>query len=231
MHKHNNKKKTSWRATARSLGVTVFVVLLFRAFVAEAYVIPSGSMEPSLLVGDRLVVAKASWGVRVPFTDSWLLRWGQPERGQVVLFSDPRGAGDTLIKRVAAVGGDRVSMREGRLRVNGVALPRSALPGPCEAELGGGDRVPCRRYREENGEQRYQVQRIPARPAADGWEITVPPGHFFAMGDNRDDSSDSRFFGPVSCERLRGRALMILWSWASGEGPRWSRMGRLIHGD
>jgi len=232
MLKKNENKPTSKRAgswaTVRSLGFTVFVVLMFRAFVAEAYFIPSGSMEPSLLVGDRLVVSKASYGLRVPLTDRWIWRWGEPRRGEVVLFSDLRGLGDTLIKRVIALAGDRLEIRDNTVHVNGKPIARWPLSEPCSMERGGGEGGPCRRYGERNGTQAYRVQQQAGHEPLDSGETIVPPGHFFAMGDNRDDSCDSRFWGSVPYERLRGRALAIYWSWGP-EGLRTERLGQSIH--
>lgn len=208
-------------STARSIGGAVFIALLFRAFVAEAYVIPSGSMEPSLLVGDRIVVFKSSFGLRVPLTDRWLLRWGAPHRGDVVVFEDPKGSGENLVKRVAAVAGDRVALRDNVVWVNGEAVARRALDESCAME----DGTPCQRYLEESGEHRYRVQQIEDRAPYTSHETTVPAGSCFVLGDNRDDSNDSRFWGFVPYARLRGRASFILWSWGEG-GPRLGRSGQ-----
>ena len=208
-------------SSARSIGGAVFIALLFRAFVAEAYVIPSGSMEPSLLVGDRIVVFKSSFGLRVPLTDRWLLRWDAPRRGDVVVFEDPKGSGENLVKRVAAVAGDRVALRDNVVLVNGEEVARRALDEGCSME----DGTPCQRYLEESGEHRYRVQQIEDRVPYTSREITVPEGRCFVLGDNRDDSNDSRFWGFVPYERLRGRASFILWSWGEG-GPRLGRSGQ-----
>jgi len=223
-----NKKKEIL-ATARSLAVAVFVALLFRSFVAEAYVIPTGSMEPSLLVGDRVVVSKMTYGMRVPLTDRWLLRWQEPGRGEVVIFSDPRGSGETLIKRVVALAGDRLEIQDNVVKVNSRALPRRALDGPCVAQVGTGEQVSCRRFLERHEGHRYQVQQIEGQPPSSVSTLTVPEGHCFVMGDNRDDSADSRFWGFLPYRRVRGRARWILWSWGD-DGPRLGRSGQSVDG-
>jgi signal peptidase I len=208
----------------------VFIALLFRAFVAEAYVIPSGSMEPTLLVGDRVVGFKSSFGLRVPLTNHWLVQWAAPRRGDVVVFEDPRGSGEDLIKRVVAVAGDRVALRDNVVLVNGHAVARRPLDEPCWMVTGDGERRHCRRYREHLGSHVYDVQQIEDRVPFTSREITVPAGHSFVLGDNRDDSNDSRFWGFVPHERLRARVNRILWSWGD-DGPRVDRCGETLDAD
>jgi len=224
-----SRNKQGLLATVRSMAVAIFIALVFRSFVAEAYVIPSGSMAPGLLVGDRIVVSKMSYGLRVPFTDQWLLRWGAPGRGEVVIFSDPRESGETLIKRVVALAGDRVEMRDNVVLVNGREVARRALAGPCTVELGSSEQAACQRYEERHGGHRYHVQQIQNRPPFNSPRVTVPDGHCFVMGDNRDDSADSRYWGFLSYARVRGRARWILWSWGD-DGPRLDRSGQSVDG-
>jgi len=219
----------AWRRrwhTARSLGLTVLVVLLFRAMVAEAYVIPSGSMEPSLLVGDRVLVSKWAYGLRVPFTDVWLTRSRDPRPGDVVVFRDPQGGPIPLIKRVVAVGGDRVAVRDNVVHVNGQPLAREALSGSCWTEA---EDAParCERYLELLGGS-HVVQQVQGQPLSQMAETRVPAGHLFLLGDNRDQSNDSRFWGTAPVRSVRGRALLVLFS-RGPDGLRLDRSGRTIH--
>jgi signal peptidase I len=212
-----------WWPTARSMGLAVLAALLFRALVAEAYVIPSGSMEPSLLVGDRLVVSKCAYGLRVPFSDLWLVRGEDPQRGDVVVFRDPQGGSDPLIKRVVAVGGDRVEMRDNVVHVNGEPLPRQLMPGPCWTE---GQR--CERYLElRRAGPGHVVQQLPDHLPWSMPELIVPEGHLFFLGDNRDQSNDSRFWGTVPVTSVRGKALLVFWS-SGPDGLRTERFGRPV---
>jgi len=195
------------------MGLSVLLVLLFRAFVAEAYVIPSGSMEPTLLVGDRLVVNNAAFGLRIPWTTRRLLDGRAPRRGEVVIFLDPKGSGETLIKRVVGVAGDTVSVRQGRLQVNGVPVARRFIGASPSGHV-----LP---YEESLGGVTHRIYHLADRPGRDFAAFKVPPGHAFVMGDNRDDSNDSRYWGPLPYSHLKGKALAVLWSFE--DGPRWER--------
>jgi signal peptidase I len=224
LKKTKRRKKPAGRwATVRSLGLTVLAVLSFRAFVAEAYVIPSGSMEPSLLVGDRLFVNKAAFGLRVPFTTRWLVQGRAPLPGDVVVFVDPKNpGGDPLIKRVVARGGDTVAVKNGQLLVNGTKVRRRLLSEPNKPCPPGG--APCTvTYEEQLGEHCYRVVHRADLLTPDFPGYRVPPGHLFVMGDNRDDSNDSRFWGPLPRSHLLGRASFIYFSAGDGE-VRWRRV-------
>lgn len=197
--------------TLRSLGWAVGLALLLRAFVAEAYVIPSGSMSPALEVGDRLFVAKAVYGLRIPFTTYKPLRGREPLRGEVAVFVHPHGGDTPLIKRVVALGGDTVALRDDQLVINGQAVPRRALAGPCERVF---DTEPerCTLFEETLGGRSYRVlQRVGVTPSRFG-PFRVPRGHVFVLGDSRDNSNDSRFWGTVPYSHLIGRAVLLWWS-------------------
>ncbi|MBW2737171.1 MAG: signal peptidase I [Deltaproteobacteria bacterium] len=205
----------------------VLFVLTFRAFIAEAYVIPSGSMEGTLLVGDHVGVDKTAFGLRLPFSTFWLLRGRAPLHGEVVVFYGVEHPQRVLIKRVIGVGGDKVDMRRGRLFVNGRALRREVVGAPCVITLEG-ERKPdlerrCHTHREWAGgaKKSYRIQRLEHAHGAD-FQLRVPTGQLFLMGDNRDLSHDSRAFGLVPEAHLLGRARAVLWSW-QGWKPRWER--------
>jgi signal peptidase I len=153
-------KRAKFRREAVSLGRIFGVMLLFRAFIAQAYVIPSGSMEPTLMVGDHIYVNRVVY------------RFDKPQRGEVVVFDHPREHGKDLIKRVVAIGGDRVEGHDGQVWVNG----------------------------------------SPSGPSFDFSALEVPDDNLFVMGDNRDNSSDSRFWGFVPRGLVQGRAMFVWWN-------------------
>jgi len=178
--------------------MSVFLALFVRTFVVEAFEIPSGSMRPTLQEGDCILALKPVYGLKMPWTGRVLVPVAEPERGDVVVFDAPPTPGQDYVKRVVAVAGDTVETRNGRLRVNG--RPLADDPG------------------------RYD----PAAPKGDFGPVRVPPGKLFVMGDNRNHSFDSRYWGFVDLEAVRGRAVAIYWSWdPDGWGVRWSRMGRI----
>lgn len=232
--KKSRRPKVSHWATARSVGVAVLLVLFLRAFVAEAYVIPSESMQSTLLVGDRLFVDKSVYGLRVPFTTHKLTSGRMPQRGEVVVFVHPR-SGETLIKRVVAIGGDSVEMRGEVLWVNDRPLQRTAIEGPCRTgvrEQGEQRQLVCRAYWERaypggEGAPRYRVLQLEDAAVNGFARKTIPSGHVFLLGDNRDYSADSRVWGALPRSHLMGRALFIYFS-AGSEGLRWARFFRPI---
>ncbi len=208
--------------SAASFAVWIFAALTFRSVVASAYVIPSGSMIPTLQVGDRILVEKLSLGLNLPLVEA-KLGAQSPDRGDIVVFAKPATDQD-LIKRVVAVAGDRVELTDGRLRVNGQAQGRTAIGPVREKDYDEtSDRWFEQRYQgfaEQLGQARFTT--LSLQSGGSYGPVTVPAGHVFVLGDNRDNSSDSRYWGFVPIERIRGRARRVLWS-AGPEGPRWSR--------
>ena len=201
---------SSVRSSLRSLGWAVGLALLLRAFVAEAYVIPSGSMTPALEVGDRLFVNKAVYGVRVPFTTHKPLAGRAPARGEVAVFFHPQ-SGEVLIKRIVAVGGDTVAVHDNQLVVNGQGVSRHALAGRCERVFDVAAE-PCALFEETLGERRYRVLHRADIPPSSFGPLRVPARHVFVLGDSRDNSNDSRFWGTVPYSHLIGRAMFLWWS-------------------
>ncbi len=181
--------------------VALALLMAARDTLANHYQVPSGSMQPALMPGDRVVVDMRAYGVRLPFTGRTLLATGQPQRGDVAVFDSPAD-GTRLIKRVVAVAGDRVELHDGHLRLNGRPLQLAAAE-----EASGGKRVRLG---------------LDAGGGPDIAGLTIPPGKLLVLGDHRGNSADGRFFGLVDADDLYGKAVAVYWR--RGEGPRWLRL-------
>ncbi len=195
-------------------GFLVFLVLfgIFRTAVADWNPVPSGSMRPTVVEGDVVLVNRLAYAVKLPLTDVELMRTGEPQRGDVVTLSSPVD-GTRLLKRLVAVGGDVVQLREGRLSINGEPA-RYSVPQAVDAEpLAPGFEMPALRMDEHLGSSTRRVQWLPSRPSMrDVGPVVVPPDHVMVMGDNRDNSLDSRAWGFVPRQLLIGRAHHVLVS-------------------
>ncbi len=203
---------TSWQLLA-VIVLVVFAVLLLlsiRAFLVEPYRIPSGSMMPTLLIGDHILVDKSAYGVRIPFTVKRLLDTGTPEHGDVVVFKYPEDPSIPFIARVVGLPGDKVSYYDKTLHVNGEAATQE-LVGPYLGS-GPGSRMTGSELRKERliGRE-HPILIQPRTPTVEG-ETVVPEGHYFVLGDNRDNSRDSRFWGTVPHENLIGKAFLVWWN-------------------
>jgi signal peptidase I len=225
--------KSARRQQLRSLMATVFVALLLRSFVVEAYQIPSGSMIPTLEVGDHIFVNKLIYGVRLPFTDYKIgTRLRPPRRGEIIVFSHPRPPHDDLIKRVVAVGGDVIAMRDNVVTVNGVAAARVAEGRLRYFDFDEANDEWVTRdgnaFAERIGRAAFTTLQDPAQPPRSFGPLRVPDGQLFVMGDNRDNSSDSRYWGFVPLNLVRGRAMVVFYSRGQPEGLRLGRFGHLI---
>jgi signal peptidase I len=213
----------------RGWTITILAVLAFRTFLYEPVYIPSGSMIPTLQIGDYVLVEKWAFGARLPFTESAQAIWSAPRRGDVVVLLAPPGnpRSDDLIKRVVGVAGDTVELRDGHLWVNGEPVPRERIAGRCSywdrAEGGPWRQEDCVDQVEVLGEHRYHTHCKANGPCGDDlYPTKVPEGHVWLAGDHRDRSADSRVFGPVPYGRIKGRASVALGSWGPS-GPRWDR--------
>jgi signal peptidase I len=231
-------RKSVIREYAESIGVAILVALFLRAFVIEAFKIPSGSMIPTLQVGDHIFVNKYLYGLRIPGTDLKFFGVVRPARGEVVVFRFPNPyhlaseEDKDFIKRIVAVEGDTVEVRDRVLYVNGKPVPHDPVrPGePCVYEdiLDEGSGVfmekRCEPYAERLGRHTYTTYFDPGTGSPRSWQPrTVPPRSVFCMGDNRDNSHDSRFWGPVPVDLIKGRSMFIWWS-RGREGVRTNRM-------
>lgn len=193
-------------------GFVLFMCLIgiFRSAVAEFNPIPSGSMRPNLLEGDVVFVNRTAYNLKVPLTDVLVARLGEPQRGDVVTFNSPKD-GTRLIKRLIAVPGDVVEMRNEHLIINGKAFDYAFEDKVVEPV--GDMQLPAVRMQETLGQQRRTIQVLPQVAAMrDFAPVTVPPDQYMMLGDNRDNSADSRFIGLVPRNLLIGRAERVLLS-------------------
>ncbi len=206
---------------SRSFFPVLLFVLVIRSFIFEPFRIPSGSMMPTLLQGDYIFVKKYSFGLRLPVLDKKIIETGEPDRGDVVVFRLPSEPSINYIKRVIGLPGDEIVYEGHRLTVNGelIAVTRDAdLPNASAAA----------RYIEQLGDRKHAIIVTNPRNAMRDGKFMVPDGHYFMMGDNRDNSRDSRFIGAIPETHLVGEAVRI-WMHMDGlEWPEWTRIGTKI---
>lgn len=209
---------------ARSFFPIFLIVLLLRSFLVEPFRIPSGSMIPTLLIGDFILVNKFTYGIRLPVLNAKVFELGSPKRGDVVVFRYPEDPSTPFIKRVVGLPGDRIGYADKTLRINGE--PVEQAPRGVYDDGGSGAEADLR-Y-ETLGTTVHPILIERERPSLDS-EVVVPEGHYFVMGDNRDNSRDSRSWGTVPDDHLIGKAFLIWMSWDSeNTGIRWTRIGRYI---
>lgn len=216
---------------SRSFFPIILIVLVVRSFIVEPFRIPSGSMMPTLLIGDFILVNKFAYGVRLPVINSRILDTGSPQRGDVAVFRYPENPKIDFIKRIVGVAGDRIAYRNKVLYVNGEQAAQQYL----DSYVGTGSgnvMTGSRRLHEDLGDIEHDILIMPERNTFGGdFETVVPAGHYFAMGDNRDNSRDSRFWGFLPEENLVGKAFLIWmnWDWQQDGVVGWGRLGNGIH--
>jgi signal peptidase I len=231
----------------KSLAGTVAIFLVLRTFLVEAYRIPSGSMIPTLLVGDWLFVNKLVYGPHIPFTHASLPGYSDPKRGEVVVFESPfqvdaPATGEdptpTLVKRLIGMPGDTLYGRDGVVYVNGLAQ-RQGYTSPEQTPGDGTITNELFDWQKKVGLAASRFGAAPPQPKLDTWgPFVVPPGHYFMMGDNRYDSKDSRYWGFVPRGNVRGRPLFVYYSYVPANESdravsfitdiRWGRLGHWI---
>jgi signal peptidase I len=212
---------------AHSFFPVLLIVLLLRAFLVEPFRIPSGSMMPTLLVGDFILVNKFLYGIRLPVIHTKVIDISQPKRGDIVVFRYPNDPSVDYIKRIVGLPGDKIAYYNKRLYLNGEPVRLKPL-GPYVG-LGQNQRYTgAMVYEEELGEVKHQMMIMEGQPSVEG-EFIVPQGHYFVMGDNRDNSNDSRYWGPVPEENLVGKAFLIWMHWdLSHPSAVFDRIGTLL---
>jgi signal peptidase I len=227
------KKRSPWklkclrflRKDAKQLIVTLLVLFAFRSAIADWNDVPTGSMKPSIIEGDRILVNKLAYDLKVPFTTWHLAQWDNPTRGDIVVFFSPAD-GVRLVKRVVGVPGDRIELVNNQLRVNGQPADYSPLDSKFGSELPAAER-PLHQFATETVAGRsHPVMGTASLPAPRTFgSIVVPAGQYFMMGDNRDNSYDSRFYGCVDRRRIVGRASSVVISLDRDSWylPRWHR--------
>ncbi|HEY4373320.1 MAG TPA: signal peptidase I [Burkholderiales bacterium] len=238
IEKLDQKTRTppGWLEFPASFFPVIAVVFGLRSFVVEPFKIPSGSMIPTLLIGDFILVNKFSYGIRLPVINKKIIDVGTPKRGDVMVFRYPVDPSVDYIKRVVGIPGDKIVYKNKRLTVNGVAVPTAPTADFLHKEravyskqfIETFDGRPHHILNDDDRDNLINpIVRFPYFENCNynnaGVECTVPPGHYFMMGDNRDNSLDSRFWGFVPDENIVGRAFGIWMSW--NEGPELSRIG------
>jgi len=204
---------------SRSFFPVLLFVLIVRSFIFEPFRIPSGSMMPTLLQGDFIFVKKYAYGLRLPVSEAKILDTGEPERGDVIVFRLPSDPSINYIKRVVGLPGDQVRYERHRLTINGELVDLERHPAATEADP---------RFVEQLGDRAHEIRIADASNLLRDGVYQVPEGHYFVMGDNRDNSRDSRFIGSIPESHLVGEAVRI-WMHMDGlEWPRWERIGSKI---
>lgn len=202
---HNRQKKKSLlREYVEAIGIALLLALFIRTFVVQAFKIPSGSMIPTLLVGDHILVNKFTYGIKNPFTGKDWIAINAPQRHDIVVFKFPLNQSQDFIKRVVAVAGDRIQIVNKQLYVNGEPFIEPHAVNSKEEIL--------------------------LSPRDNFGPVIVPPNSLFVMGDNRDNSHDSRFWGYVDLTDIKGKAFMLYWSWDGDNfAIRWTRLGKMVY--
>ena len=198
-------KKNFIKDYIEPIALAILIALFIRAFIVQAFKIPSSSMEPTLLVGDHLLVNKFIYGIRIPYTDIKFLQYKKPKRGDIVVFIFPKDRRKDFIKRVIGTEGEKVEIIRNKIYINGKVI--------------------------DDPWGHFTIHRSSIE---DYGPVKVPEGSLFVMGDNRENSQDSRFWGFVNLNEVKGKAFIIYFSWDSNAQNllnkiRWTRFGKLIH--
>jgi signal peptidase I len=227
-------RKSTVREYAEAIGTAFLIALFLRAFVVEAFKIPSGSMIPTLQVGDHIFVNKFIYGVRVPFTNiKFGMHYRTPRRGEVIVFIYPIEPDKDFIKRIVAIEGDSVEMKDDQVYINGKPIPRRHVDENChymdyKEDEARWEEDRCEKWIETVGGDSYTTVYNRGPETHSFGPRTVPKDSVFVMGDNRDNSHDSRYWGFVPFDHIKGKAMVIWWSHGEPEGVRINRLFHLV---
>jgi signal peptidase I len=214
-----------WKQEIRPLLIMVLVLFSLRSSLADWNDVPTGSMRPTILEGDRVWVNKVAYDLKVPFTTWHLAEWGNPQRGDIVVFFSPHD-GQRLVKRVVGLPGDTIELRNNALIINGSPVEYQPIAEELLHDIPAAERAGRIFASEQLPGQTHVVTGNPAAPAKRNFDPhIVPAGEYFMMGDNRDDSFDSRFWGAVERKQIVGRATAVVMSLDKNNSwkPRWRR--------
>jgi len=201
------KIKSKIREFIEGIIAAVLIALLITTFVIKMYKIPSRSMVPTLLVGDQLVVNKLIYGIKIPYFRNTIIPITDPQRGDIIVFIYPKDRSIDFIKRVIGIGGDTIEIKDKKIFINGKVFTDNT--GIYTDKI---------------------IYPGSVQPRDNFGPVTVPKGSLFVLGDNRDESMDSRFWGFVDLKDVQGKAFIIYWSWNPDERKiRWQRLGNLLH--
>jgi signal peptidase I len=231
--KHRGRARRWWRQEIRPLLILVLVLFSVRSSVADWNDVPTGSMKPTILEGDRIFVNKLAYDLKVPFTTWHIAEWGNPQRGDVVVFYSPMD-GTRLVKRVIGLPGDTVELRNQQLVINGRPVDYTVLDPKISGQLSGPERARSVFATEKLSAGSHAVMALNGAQAMRTFgPVQVAEGHYFMMGDNRDNSLDSRYFGAVDRGQIVGRATTVVLSLDKSEYglPRWSRTFSSLDGN
>jgi len=221
-------KKSTFREYFESIGLAILAALFLRTFVVEAFKIPSGSMMPTLIPGDHIFVNKFIYGFRIPWTFVKFLEFTKPGRGDVIVFIKPKENDKDFIKRVIGIEGDLVVVRNGELFINGNIVPNKKDGSFKHYDSGDQYSNPSEtidtKYRETIDGKTFNIILRDNQSFRNDGEFFVEPGTVFVMGDNRDNSSDSRVWGLVPLDHIKGKAMFIWWAWDSRDKLLWKRL-------
>lgn len=214
-----------WRKEIRPLLILLLIGFSIRSSLADWNDVPTGSMRPTILEGDRVYVNKVAYDLKVPFTTWHIAEWSNPQRGDIVVFFSPHD-GMRLVKRIVGLPGDTIELRDNTLVINGQTVEYRAISEELLRDVPPAERTGRVFATEQLPGQIHAVAGNPAVPAKRSFAATqVPDGHYFMMGDNRDDSFDSRYWGTVERKRIIGRATAVVISFDGPHSwsPRWQR--------
>lgn len=231
VHANGARNRAYWIIEyAKAFFPVLLIVFALRSFVVEPFRIPSGSMLPTLHIGDFILVNKFKYGIRIPVIDEKILETGAPEHGDVMVFKFPHDRGVNFIKRVVGLPGDTIAYTDKKLIVNGKEAIQDVIGTYVVESANNIRRNEVIRLNESFGDDVAHDILIDENRFTSNMEFIVPEGHYFVMGDNRDYSNDSRFWGFVPDENLIGEAFFIWFSWdsAGGGGVNWSRIAAAI---